>query len=255
MNNSCNGSDVSAKVPAKRSESSLRKIRPLVKPIEIPQPPPTTFDLFCEEEKQTWSKAYRQSMFGSCPGNKSQFGNRLKDHVHLALAFRWNSLAQKERTRFENRAKEHYEFYQQEVVRYKYMAGQLNPLYRYAVAKNGTRLHSINWSQQMVSHSPSFSNTTKRPYSTPSKANMLLQPSIGIKHAPMGPPPPILSPKLVSSSLSSPLMMANVKLPSTQSSFHFAWSVVNSLDQGISSLLKDTSGNRATIKSDTISQA
>jgi hypothetical protein len=31
--------------------------------------------------------------------------------------------------------------------------------------------------------------------------------------------------------------------------------VVNSLDQGISSLLKDTSGNRATIKSDTISQA
>ncbi len=245
-----NSSKWEANVPAKRP----RKMRPLVKPLEIPQPPPTAFDLFCEEEKQTWSKEYRQSMSDSYPV-KAFLGNRPKDHLHLALAFRWNSLTKDERARFEHRAQEHYICFQQEVVRYKYMAGQLNSCYRYAVAKKGTRLHSINWSQQMImTHSHTFPHHTKGSNSISHKANILSQPSVGIKHAPMGPPPPILSPKLVTSALSSPLTITSLKLPSNhQSSFHFAWSVVDSLDQGISSLLKETSGSCATIKSNTVS--
>lgn len=237
-------SKMGSNVPMNDKPPSKRKVRPLIKPLEIPQPPPTAFDLFYEEEKQKWSQEYRQNLLDSCMSHA-----RLEKRMRRALALRWKSLTEDERKHFEDRAKQQSECFQHETARYKYITGQLNPKYLYSVNKDGIRVNSIDWSKQMAPPPPKKNHRVIKQGIDPKQynASLLLHSRFGKKQAPMSPPPPILAPP-------PPIQSAKTVLPPGQprptlktapieSSFPSAWAVVNSFDHQIDRLIRDIAGS------------
>lgn len=181
--NSCN---IDAKVSAHAPKS--RKIMPLVKPLEIPQLPPTAFDIFYKEEKQRWIGEYKKTLLDSNMNmSQPQLEKRLVDRMRHDITLRWRSLTEEKRACYEERAKEQAKCFQEETVRYKSVTGQSNPLYRHDATKDGMRLISIDWSKQKAHYN--WITQSKSGIDKIMQSKALLQPRVTTKYTPMFPPP------------------------------------------------------------------